>query len=119
MSQRFYTYILASKRKGALFIGVTEDLEGCVSDHRLNQVEGLTSLYAIHLLVHIEAFDNQGPALLRASQIKKMSRRQRIDLIELHNHDWNDLYDAYLRGARQRAANSAAPGDAELQLVGL
>ena len=119
MNRRFYTYVLASKRKGALFVGVTDDLESCVSDHRLNQVEGLTSLYAIHLLVHIEVFAKQGPALLRESQIKNMSRRQRIDLIELHNHDWIDLYDDYLRFEQQRSTGIAARANDELQLVGI
>ena len=76
-----YTYILASKRKGALFVGMTRDMTSCITNHRLNQVEGLTSLYAIHQLVHLESFEKAGPALLRESQLKKMPRRARIDRV--------------------------------------
>ena len=87
-----YTYILASKRHGALYVGVTDDLAHCVREHRLNQVEGLTSLYAIHRLVYFEYFDKAGPALLRECEIKRMPRGHKLQLIESVNPAWRDLY---------------------------
>ena len=91
--KNFYVYILASKRKGALFIGVTSDLLDCVVEHKCNQVEGLTSQYAIHQLVYFERFKQAGPALLREDALKKMHRSWKLNLITQHNHDWRDLYE--------------------------
>ena len=87
-----FTYILASKYRGALFVGAAEDLAHCVREHRLNQVEGLTSLYAIHRLVYFEHFDRAGPALLREQDIKRLPRCHKLQLIDSVNPDWRDLY---------------------------
>jgi putative endonuclease len=92
MDEIHFTYILASKCRGALFVGATDDLEGCVREHRLNQVEGLTSLYAIHQLVYYEFFDKAGPALLRERDIKRLPRCRKLHLIESVNPYWRDLY---------------------------
>ena len=89
-----YIYILASKRRGALFIGTTQDLTGCVLEHRANLVEGITSLYAIHLLVYYEVFYAAGPALLRQAELRKLHRRLKLQLIEQLNPDWHDLYES-------------------------
>ena len=93
MSTIHYTYILASKRRGALFVGTTQDLADCVLEHKANQVEGITSLYAIHLLVYYEVFQAAGPALLRQAELRRLHRRLKLHLIEQLNPDWHDLYD--------------------------
>lgn len=88
-----YTYILASKPRGALYVGTAEDLSACVQQHKHNLVDGLTSLYAIHLLVYYEYFDKAGPALLREGELKRLPRILKIHLIESRNPSWRDLYD--------------------------
>ena len=92
METGHFTYILASKYRGALFVGATTDLAQCVHEHRLNQVEGLTSLYAIHRLVYFEYFDKTGPALLRERDIKRLPRCRKLQLIDSVNPAWRDLY---------------------------
>jgi putative endonuclease len=88
-----HTYILASKRRGALFVGTTSDLIDCVQEHKGNMVKGLTSLYAIHQLVYFERFNNAGHALIRETEIRRLPRCLKLRLIERHNPDWDDLYD--------------------------
>ncbi len=91
-----YSYILASKRRGALFIDTTADLVASVLEHKGNLVEGVTSLYAIHLLVYYEVFPGAGPALLRQTELKRLHRRLKLHLIEQLNPDWLDLYDSII-----------------------
>ena len=93
MNTTHYTYILASKRRGALFIDTTQDLADCVQEHKANLVEGITSLYAIHLLVYYEVFHAAGPALLRQAELRRLHRRLKLRLIEQLNPDWRDLFD--------------------------
>jgi putative endonuclease len=107
MNRPHYTYILASKRRGALFVGTTQDLADCVLEHKANLVEGLTSLYAIHLLVYYEVFHAAGPALLRQAELRKLHRRLKLRLVEQMNPDWQDLYDHIAQGNGQRQHASA------------
>ena len=93
MNAGHYTYILASKPRGALYVGTTEDLATCVLEHKSNLVDGLTSLYAIHQLVYFEHFDNKGPALMRESDLKRLPRVLKLRLVERINPTWRDLYD--------------------------
>lgn len=102
-----HTYILASKRRGALFIGTTSDLIGCVLEHKGNLIDGVTSLYAIHQLVHFERFDAGGPALLREAEIKQLPRCLKLRLIEQQNPDWDDLYEYIAEGNVQPIQASA------------
>jgi len=92
MSERHCTYILASKRNGAIFVGVTSDLVSCVLDHKCNLVSGITSQYAIHRLVHFEWYDDAASAFRREQAIRQMHRIWKLDLIEQHNSRWCDLY---------------------------
>ena len=93
MNHGHFTYILASKPRGALFVGATADLVDCVLEHKHNLVDGLTSLYAIHQLVYFEYFDKTGPALLRESELKRMPRSAKLQLVESLNPAWRDLFD--------------------------
>ena len=92
MIPRHCTYILASKRNGALYIGVTDDLVNCVLDHKCNLVPGITSQYAIHLLVFVEFHADEDAARRREQAIRQMHRIWKLDLIERQNPDWRDLY---------------------------
>ena len=107
MSTIHYTYILASTRRGALFVGSTGDLIGCVLEHKGNLIDGVTSLYAIHQLVYFERFDAAGPALLREAEIKQLPRCLKLRLIERHNPDWDDLYEYIARIGAQPVQASA------------
>jgi putative endonuclease len=93
MSGGHFTYILASKPRGALFVGATGDLVDRVLEHKHNLVDGLTSLYAIHQLVYYEYFDETGPALLRKRELERLPRVAKLRLVESFNPAWRDLFD--------------------------
>ena len=93
MNQTYCTYILASKRHGALYVGITGDLAGRVLDHKCNLVAGITSQYAIHMLVYYERHEDAAMASQRENAIKQMHRIWKLDLIEQKNPEWHDLYD--------------------------
>ena len=91
-SDRFYVYLLASKRNGTLYIGVTSDLLKRVHEHKNNLVEGFTKKYNVHKLVYYEATEDVNSAITREKQLKKWKRRWKIELIEKKNPEWRDLY---------------------------
>ncbi len=93
MDAAHYTFILASKRRGALFVDSTDNLIDCVLEHKGNMVDGVTSLYAIHQLVYFKRFNYAGHALIRQAEIKRLPRCLKLHLIEKHNPDWDDLYE--------------------------
>jgi putative endonuclease len=93
MSRRHCTYILASKRYGALYVGVTDDLVDRVLDHKCNMVTGITSQYAINQLVYFEWHPDHASALEREQVIRHMHRLWKLELIERLNPGWRDLYD--------------------------
>jgi len=88
----YYTYILASKKNGTLYVGITSDLVRRVYQHRNKEFKGFTEKYDICLLVHFELFDNPINAITREKQLKKWKRDWKIKLIESNNPDWQDLY---------------------------
>jgi putative endonuclease len=90
-------YILASKRNGTLYIGVTNDLARRVSEHRQGAVPGFTKRYGIHLLVYYGTFDDVRDALVRELAMKKWRRAWKIRLIESANPQWRDLYETLNR----------------------
>lgn len=73
MSRLYYVYILASRKYGALYIGVTGDLAGRIYTHREDLIDGHTSRYHIHNLVHFEVYDDAEAAILREKRLKKMA----------------------------------------------
>ena len=93
MPTPFYVYILASKRNGTLYIGMTNDLVRRVYEHKCDAVEGFTKKYAVHRLVWYEVADIASAAITREKQLKKWNRAWKIRLIEAMNPDWKDLYD--------------------------
>jgi putative endonuclease len=90
----FYVYILASKRHGTLYIGVTNDLVRRVYEHKNDLIEGFTRKYAVHKLVYYEQCGNIESAVIREKQLKVWHRQWKIRLIEEANPNWRDLYDA-------------------------
>ena len=88
----YQVYILASKRNGTLYIGVTNDLIKRVQELKNNLVEGFTNRYSVHRLVHYERFENIEYAIQREKLLKKLHRKWKLALIEKDNPDWNDLY---------------------------
>jgi putative endonuclease len=93
VSRQYYVYILASKRNGTLYIGVTNDLIRRVYEHKCNAVDGFTKKYGVHQLVWYEAADTASVAITREKQLKKWNRAWKLQLIESLNPDWKDLYD--------------------------
>ena len=92
MSKQYYVYILASKRKGTLYIGVTSDLIKRVYEHKNNLIEGFTQKYDVHNLVYYEVTESVESAINREKQLKKWNRAWKIKLIEKTDPKWKDLY---------------------------
>ena len=86
-------YILASKRNGTLYTGVTSDLVRRVWQHRNDLVPGFTGRYSVHRLVWFELHEEMDSAISREKQIKAGSRERKLALIEKENPAWRDLYD--------------------------
>jgi putative endonuclease len=84
--------MLASKKYGTLYIGVTGDLAKRVWEHKNNVVEGFTKKYNVHRLVYYEITGNVESAIIREKQMKKWNRQWKIELIEKNNPEWKDLY---------------------------
>ena len=88
----YYVYILASKKNGTLYIGVTSDLIKRVYEHKNNLVEGFTQKHHVHELVYFEQTNGVNSAITREKQMKKWRRQWKIELIEQQNSAWKDLY---------------------------
>ena len=91
-----FVYILANKRNGTLYIGVTKDLIRRVYEHETDAVPGFTSRHEVHNLVWYEQTDSILSAIQREKQLKNWQRTWKIRLIEQTNPDWHDLYSALL-----------------------
>jgi putative endonuclease len=85
-------YILASKRNGTLYTGVTSTLQQRVWQHKTNQVKGFTSRYNVHLLVWYELHETMSSAIAREKAIKNWKRAWKVNVIEKLNPSWRDLY---------------------------
>ena len=92
MEKRFVVYILASRRNGTLYIGVTSDLVKRVWEHKQSFVNGFAKEYGAKTLVWYEVHDSAESAITREKQLKKWNRAWKIRLIEEVNPYWNDLY---------------------------
>jgi putative endonuclease len=90
--KNYYIYILASKKNGTLYIGITGDLIKRIDEHKQNTVAGFTKKYNVHTLVYYEVFQDIEEAILREKQMKKWNRSWKINLIEEKNPEWKDLY---------------------------
>jgi putative endonuclease len=94
--KQYYVYILASRKNGTLYVGVTNDLPKRIAEHKQNYIEGFTKKYKVHLLVYYEVHNDVREAILREKQIKNWTRSWKISLIEEINSEWRDLYNEIL-----------------------
>jgi putative endonuclease len=92
-----FVYLMASRKDGTLYRGVTRDLVRRVYQHKTKATPGFTSRYAVDLLVWFETYDDPATAISREKEIKKWRRDWKIQLIEKSNPDWKDLYPEITR----------------------
>jgi len=92
IEKQFYVYMLANKRNGTLYTGVTFDIVKRVWQHKNGWVEGFTKKYGTKRLVYYELHENAESAITREKQIKKWRRAWKLKLIEEKNSQWRDLY---------------------------
>jgi putative endonuclease len=88
-----YVYILANKRNGTLYTGVTSSLATRVYQHKNGLIHGFTKKYGLERLVYFEVHDDIREAIRREKQIKWWRRKWKLELIEQSNPNWHDLYD--------------------------
>ncbi len=96
MNKQPCVYILASKKNGTLYIGVTSDLVKRIWQHKEKFVKGFTEKYKVETLVYFEQHEDMISAITREKQLKKWNRQWKINLIEKENLDWNDLWSEIL-----------------------
>jgi putative endonuclease len=89
-------YILASRERGTLYVGVTSDLPARVWEHKNDLVPGFTRKYGVHTLVWFEPHETMDSALQREKRIKEWKRAWKTELIETTNRDWRDLHSDIL-----------------------
>lgn len=90
--KRFYVYILASKKDGVLYTGITSNLPKRVYEHREGLADGFSKQYFVKKLVYYEIYADAPTAIHREKCIKRWKRDWKIELIEKENPNWNDLY---------------------------
>lgn len=91
MNARYFVYILSNRRRGVLYVGVTNDLSRRMSEHRAQAVPGFTSRYGVTILVYAESYDSILDARSREHSLKRWRRAWKFELIEKDNPDWKDL----------------------------
>jgi putative endonuclease len=101
-------YILASRRNGTLYIGVTGDLASRISIHQQELAESFTKRYGVHLLVHYEYFEAMVDAIAREKALKKYSRARKLALIEEKNPNWLDLTSEIMAWRSSSSSSSNA-----------
>ena len=92
MRGQFYVYIMANKRNGTIYVGVTGDLARRTYEHREGLVKGFTQRYGLKMLVYYEGFDSILNALQRETSLKRCPRKWKLALIEKRNPQRLDLY---------------------------
>jgi len=94
--KQYYVYILASKKNGTLYIGVSNNLVRRVYEHKEGLVEGFIKKYSVKNLVYYEIHNSVYEAIKREKALKKWLRKWKIELIEKMNPTWKDLYEELL-----------------------
>jgi putative endonuclease len=92
MIKNYYVYMLASKKNGTLYIGVTSNLGKRIYEHKHKLIGGFTKKYNVDRLVYYEITEDVESAILREKRLKKWKRQWKVELIEQKNPNWNDLY---------------------------
>ena len=92
MDKQYCVYILANRKNGTLYVGITSDLIRRVGEHKNKVVAGFTKRYGVDKIVYYEVFDDPKNAIKREKRLKYYKRAWKIDLIEKNNPQWKDLY---------------------------
>ena len=90
-THQYYLYLLTNKRNGTLYIGVTNNLERRLFEHKKKLIEGFTKRYNLNKLIYFETYQFVNDAIKRERNMKKWKRQWKIDLIERDNPNWKDL----------------------------
>jgi putative endonuclease len=93
MEKRFFVYILATRKDGPLYVGVSSNLVLRIAQHREHVVEGFTKRFNVDLLVWFEAHASAEVAISREKQIKRWRRAWKVELIQRDNSEWRDLFE--------------------------
>jgi putative endonuclease len=93
LSRRFFVYILSNRRRGVLYIGLTNDLIRRLSEHKAKLAAGFTKTYGVVMLVYYEEYSSIMEARAREATLKRWRRAWKIALIDKFNPDWRDLAD--------------------------
>ncbi len=93
----YFVYLMASRRHGTLYLGVTNDLVRRAYEHKTKTVPGFMSRYGVDRLVWLEPHDDVEAAIVREKELKKWRRDWKIRLIEESNPNWHDLYEGISR----------------------
>ena len=93
MAEKYYVYILTTRKNTTLYIGVTGDLGGRIWEHKEGLVKGFSKTYSVNKLVYVEEFHDVKEALRREKCMKEWKREWNTGLIEKSNPGWNDLYE--------------------------
>jgi putative endonuclease len=101
----YWIYILASRPRGTLYVGMTNDLIRRIYEHREGVIEGFTKTYAVKMLVYYEQHTTAINAIQREKNIKHWSRKWKIDLIRSMNPEWRDLWGDITRSVRPLIAS--------------
>jgi putative endonuclease len=105
----YYVYLLASKKYGTLYLGVTNDIVRRGHEHRTKAVAGFTAKYGVDKLVWFEIYDDAIIAIEREKELKKWRRDWKIRLIEEQNPEWSDLYPSISSECGGRMDSGPAP----------
>ena len=106
-----FVYIMANRKNGAIYIGVTSDLVKRVYEHREGLIRGFTKRYGCKLLVWFDTYDDLQAARHRELQMKEWKRAWKVKRIEERNLDWNDLYPTLFNAAVAAPGPRPAPGN--------
>ncbi len=102
MEKKYFVYLLASKRRGTIYAGITNNILERVYQHKKNLVPGFTARYGVHRLVYYEETGDVLSAIQREKQIKKWNREWKIRLIEKDNPNWDDLFENWFDNKERR-----------------
>ncbi len=93
MDKVYYVYILTSRYRGTMYVGVTNDISRRLTEHKIGAVPGFTKAYDVTKLVYVEEYASIADARARERQLKHWRREWKFDLIESENPSWRDLSD--------------------------
>jgi putative endonuclease len=96
MTELFYVYILATRKDGPLYIGVTNDLHRRVFEHKTHAIKGFTAKYNVDRLVYFEVFESIEIKIAREKKLKRWRREWKVALIERENPEWRDLAEEFV-----------------------